>query len=305
MQYRRDYIGRFAPTPSGPLHFGSIVAALASYLDARKHNGLWLLRIDDLDTPRINSGASDSILRTLETLGLAWDGEIVYQSNRHDAYAAALDRLQRLGLLYKCYCTRKQVKGLLYPGTCRNLPDRPDTQFAIRVITSSEPIGFTDRIQGDYSRNLQQQSGDFIIKRADGLFAYHLACVTDDAWQGVTDIVRGADLIDSTPQQIHLQRQLDLPTPAYSHFPVGTDVNGVKISKRYGATDALLEKNPAALLVEALSFLGQTPTPGLENSRPGDVVAWAMENWDMSQISRVREMSVLKYKDQRGKVVTN
>jgi len=292
MPYRRDYIGRFAPTPSGPLHFGSIVAALASYLDAKKHNGLWLLRIDDLDTPRIKSGASDSILRTLETLGLAWDGEVVYQSNRHAAYAAALDNLQKSGLLYKCYCTRKRVKGLPYAGTCRDLPDRPDKQFAIRIISSPEPIGFTDRIQGDYSRNLQQQCGDFILKRADGLFAYHLACVTDDAWQGVTDIVRGADLLDSTPSQLFLQQQLELRTPFYSHVPVATDSNDKKISKRHGAIDALLEKQPARLLVEVLTFLGQEIYSELEKSSVTDVITWAINNWDISRVPPVREIVV-------------
>lgn len=294
MQDRRDYIGRFAPTPSGPLHFGSIIAALASYLDAKKNKGLWLLRIDDLDTPRSKPGAVDTILRTLETLALQWDRDVVYQSNRQHAYDAALEHLQQRGLLYKCFCTRKQIKGRRYPGTCRHLQVLPDKQFAVRIITNSEPVGFTDKIQGDYYQNLQQESGDFIVRRADGLFAYHLACITDDAWQGITDIVRGADLIDSTPQQIYLQRQLGLTTPVYSHFPVATDINGKKISKRLGGLDALLDRHPATLLLEALSFLGQNIHPGLTKATPVEVIVSAIENWDISRISRTREIQVLK-----------
>jgi len=292
MPYRSDYIGRFAPTPSGPLHFGSIIAAFASYLDAKKNKGLWLLRIDDLDTPRCRPGAVGSILRTLETLGLQWDGEVVFQSNRLDAYTAAQENLQQRGLLYKCFCTRKQIKGLPYPGTCRHLQVYPGKQFAVRINTDSDPAGFTDQIQGEYCQNLQQESGDFIVRRADGLFAYHLACVTDDAWQGVTDIVRGADLLDSTPQQIYLQRQLGLSTPSYSHFPVATDRNGVKISKGYGAIDALLEKQPVGLLVEVLSLLGQAVDPELTKIPLTEVITWAIKNWDISRVPAVREIVV-------------
>jgi glutamyl-Q tRNA(Asp) synthetase len=286
------YTGRFAPTPSGPLHFGSIVAALASYLEARAHNGRWLVRIDDLDTPRVKPGAADHILKTLERLHLQWDGDIVYQGSRQDAYREALNTLSATDLVYRCYCTRKQTKGRPYPGTCRTSAKTTAGQYALRVRTHREPVGCNDYIQGDCYQDLLQDTGDFIIRRADGLFAYHLAVTVDDAWQGITHVVRGADLLDSTPKQIYLQTRLRLPSPAYAHVPVAVDQHHNKISKRDGATAALLNKRPGQLLLEVLRFLGQNPEPGLTGADPAAVVEWAVENWNVSRVPRVPNIRI-------------
>ena len=215
-----NYIGRFAPTPSGPLHFGSIVAALGSYLDAKSNKGRWLLRIDDLDTPRVQAGANEIILHALEKLGMHWDGNILYQSQRQQAYEEAQQLLQSKGLLFPCYCSRKQVKGKRYPGTCRGQQQKTDQQYAIRILTESATYTLHDLIQPDYSQNLSEETGDFIIRRADQLYAYHLAVVVDDAYQDISHNVRGADLMGSCPRQIFLQQQLGLVTPIYAHLPV-------------------------------------------------------------------------------------
>jgi len=283
-----DYIGRFAPTPSGPLHFGSIVTALAAHLDARKHGGQWRLRIDDLDGPRTRPGACDSILRTLEHLGLEWDGPVVYQHNRFPAYQAAVDLLQEKNLLYPCYCTRQQTRGRPYPGTCRLRETVTGGRYSLRIKTDPGPVSMADRIQGDCVVDLQATTGDFIVKRADGLFAYHIAVVIDDAWQNITDVVRGADLFDSTPAQIYLQRQLGLPRPRYAHLPVAVNTDGRKISKRNTAASAMLRRKPARVLVDALAYLGQDIIPGMANAGPAEVLAAAVENWHLSRVPRHR-----------------
>ena len=254
------YTGRFAPSPTGPLHTGSLIAAVASWLDARAAGGRWLVRIEDLDRPRCAPGAADEILRALERAGLSWDGEVLYQSRRLALYRDALAKLQ--AHTYWCGCTRREIAdsslGLagdgahIYPGTCRAGPTRAPR--ALRVRTTSEPVRFVDRVQGVHEQVLERDIGDFVLYRADGLFAHQLAVVVDDAEQGVTDVVRGADLLDSTPRQIYLQRLLGLPTPRYLHVPVALNAAGEKLSKQTGA--APVESSPEALR-QALRFLGQ------------------------------------------------
>jgi len=272
------YTGRFAPSPSGPLHMGSLVAALASWLDARAAGGRWLVRMEDLDRPRCVPGADQAILRALARLGLEWDGEVLYQSERLPLYRGALERLAPL--TYWCGCTRREITdsslGLaadgahIYPGTCRNRP--PSTGRAVRVRTTRETIAFVDRVQGSHQQVLERDIGDFVLYRADGLFAYQLAVVVDDAAQGISDVVRGADLLDSTPRQIYLQRLLGLPAPRYLHVPAALDEAGEKLSKQTGAV--ALEASPMAI-EQALAFLGQPPAASL---------AEAVRNWNPSLI---------------------
>src|SRR4051794_27209742 len=254
------YTGRFAPSPSGPLHMGSLVAALASWLDARAAGGRWRVRIEDLDRPRCVPGADQAILRSLERLGLDWDGEVLYQSERLPLYREALERLGRM--TYWCGCTRREIAdsslGLasdgahIYPGTCRS--GAPGTARALRVRTTREAIGFVDRVQGAREQVLERDIGDFVLYRADGLFAYQVAVVVDDAAQDISDVVRGADLLESTPRQIYLQRLLGLPTPRYLHVPVALDAAGEKLSKQTGAMPLDASSLP---LQQALAFLGQ------------------------------------------------
>lgn len=255
------YRGRFAPSPTGPLHFGSLVAALGSYLDARAQGGEWLLRMEDVDTPRVAPGAADAILRVLETYGFEWDGAMIYQSRRGAAYRAALQTLQEMGLVYACACSRKQlaetakrgIDGLVYAGSCR--ARAPGEALALRLRVPAGRIAFDDRVQGRVACDPVGESGDFVLKRADGIFAYQLAVVVDDAEQGITDIVRGADLLTSTPRQIVLQRYLGLPTPRYAHLPVALDAAGDKLSKQTLA-DPVDPSHPLPILLAALRFLG-------------------------------------------------
>src|SRR5688572_18183024 len=237
------YVGRFAPSPTGPLHFGSLVAALASWLDARAARGRWLVRIEDLDAPRAQPGAADDILRTLGELGLVWDAPLVYQSQRSETYRAALQALQHH--VYWCGCTRREIAdsslGLaadgaqIYPGTCRNGIAQGKAPRALRVRTTSEEIRFNDRVQGPQRQVVEAEVGDFVLYRADEQIAYQLAVVIDDAKQGVTDVVRGADLLDSTARQIYLQRLLGYPQPRYLHVPAAVNAAGEKLSKQTGA----------------------------------------------------------------------
>jgi glutamyl-Q tRNA(Asp) synthetase len=247
------YRGRFAPSPTGPLHFGSLVAALGSYLDAKAHGGEWLVRIEDLDTPRVVPGAADDILRTLERFGLEWDGPVLYQSSRIAEYEDALDDLRRRGLVFPCGCSRTDV-GDRYAGTCRaGLRGRNDTP-SWRFRVSDGAVEFVDLRLGLQSQNVADYVGDFVLKRADGLFAYQLAVVVDDAFQGITDVVRGEDLLDSTARQILLQRALGLRQPRYRHLPIVLNDTGQKLSKQTGAT-ALDPNRVAELLAEARSLL--------------------------------------------------
>jgi glutamyl-Q tRNA(Asp) synthetase len=272
----RRVTGRFAPSPTGPLHFGSLAAALASWLDARAAGGRWLVRIEDLDPPREVPGAADDILRTLERCGLHWDGDVIFQSHRKPSYEEAIRRLERH--CYPCGCTRREIAdsalGLasdgaqIYPGTCRNgLQGR--AARALRVKVAGQ-VDFDDRVQGHVRQDLGREAGDFIVRRADGAFAYQLAVVVDDAEQGVTDVVRGADLLDSTARQIHLQRLLGLPTPRYLHIPAAVNAAGEKLSKQTGAAPSGEKDFP-----RILAFLGQRPAGSLTE---------ALANWDPSLI---------------------
>ena len=282
------YVGRFAPTPSGPLHFGSIVAALASYLDARHNGGKWLLRIEDIDRPRVRTGADRQIIDTLEILGLEWDGDIVYQSERLDQYQQALAKLAHNDLLYRCWCPRKITKGKPYPGTCRTSTGPDDKPHSLRVKIPDRPIAFEDAIQGSLTGRLNELTGDFILRRSDGLIAYNLAVVIDDAAQGITHIVRGADLLDTTFNQIYLQSVLNLPTPSYAHHLLAVDNNGKKISKQDGASDVLSGVSPEAVLLRALRFLGQTPDPALANTNKQQILVWAVIHWKIKAVAGVQ-----------------
>ena len=276
------YIGRFAPSPTGPLHFGSLVAAVASYLDAKANRGRWLVRIEDVDEPRSVPGAADGILRTLDALALEWDGEVVYQSLRKPHYRAALDQLQSTRQAYPCACTRREIAdsavhgidGPVYPGACRKGLAPGRAARALRVRTHNEPITFTDAIQGKVTQRLETDTGDFVVSRADGYAAYQLAVVVDDHLQGITHVVRGADLLDSTPRQIHLQHLLGYLTPQYAHVPVAVNAQGEKLSKQTYAA-------PVAATADAwlpvLRFLGQPPPTGLRTSR--DIRDHAILHW--------------------------
>jgi len=256
--------GRFAPSPTGPLHLGSLVAAVGSYLFARAAGGRWLLRIDDLDPPRTVPGAADAQLRALEAYGLHWDGAVVYQSRRTAAYHAALDRLSGLGHTFPCGCSRADVEAAssdgVYPGTCRSgLPPGRDAR-SIRVRAPAEPVSFVDGLLGKQRHDLRKTCGDFVVRRADGLYAYQLAVVVDDLASGVTEVVRGADLLASTGRQIHLYRCLGEPAPGYAHLPLVVSAAGEKLSKACAAAP-IPTSSPAreATLHRLLTALGQAP----------------------------------------------
>jgi glutamyl-Q tRNA(Asp) synthetase len=294
------YRGRFAPSPTGPLHFGSLVAALGSWADARAHGGEWLVRMEDLDPPREVPRAADEILRTLAALGLESDRSVIRQSERRDAYRAALERLRGGGTLFACGCTRREIAdsglpgadgGLVYPGTCRNGAPPGRAARALRVRVGDATIAFDDALQGQVRQDLGHDVGDFVLLRADGFFAYQLAVVVDDADQGITDVVRGADLVDSTPRQIFLQRLLGLPTPRYLHFPIATSAAGEKLSKQTGAP-AIDPARPAFALAGALRFLGQTPPVELDRAPVRTVLDWAAANWDRARLPRRRAIAV-------------
>jgi len=281
-------IGRFAPSPTGPLHAGSLVAAMASYLDAKAHHGQWLVRIEDIDEDRTVPGAAEDILHTLASLGMQWDGEVVYQSRRKDLYEAAFRQLA--GHTYPCGCTRKEIAdsrlgiasdgAAVYPGTCRNglAPGKVARAMRVRVpelAEDGETIAFEDRWLGTVTQHLASEVGDFVLKRADGFWAYQLAVVVDDAAQGVTHVVRGADLLDSTARQIYLQRLLHLPTPSYLHVPVITNALGEKLSKQTGAS-ALDLAHPLDALNAAAQFLGMRidPAPSVAEFWKRAIAAW-------------------------------
>ncbi|MES2322497.1 MAG: tRNA glutamyl-Q(34) synthetase GluQRS [Pseudomonadota bacterium] len=264
-----NYIGRFAPSPTGPLHAGSLVAAMASYLDARAHAGRWLVRIEDIDEERSVPGMAEGMLALLASLGMHWDGDVVWQSRRKHLYQAAADRLA--ASTYPCGCNRREIAdsrlgfapdgAAIYPGTCRHglAPGKTMRSLRVRVPDpGSDLIAFDDRLAGHVAQQLATQSGDFVLKRADGFWAYQLAVVVDDAEQGVTDIVRGADLIDSTPRQIYLQHLLGVPTPRYLHVPVVRNANGEKLSKQTGAVAVAPgnAQDAVGTLLASASFLG-------------------------------------------------
>jgi len=283
------YVGRFAPSPTGPLHFGSLVAALASWLDAKRAHGSWLVRMEDLDQPRVMPGAGDAILRQLERFGLGWDGPVVYQSARLDLYRDALGKLASLS--YPCACTRKELEdsalaidgSRIYPGTCRGGMAPGKAARAVRIRTDAATVRFDDRVQGEIAQAVETEVGDFVLLRADGVFAYQLAVVVDDDAQGVTDVVRGADLLDSSARQIYLQRLLGIATPRYLHVPVATNGAGEKLSKQTRAPDARPEHLP-----RALGFLGLQPPAGVAGT---ELLDWAVRHWDSARVSRVRSVT--------------
>ena len=296
---RSNYRGRFAPSPTGPLHFGSLVTAIASYLEAKHHHGIWLVRMEDLDIPRTVLGAADDILQTLDLFGLHSDEPVIYQSQRTDTYQAALQQLKESGVAYPCICTRKEIadsathgiEGAIYPGTCRsgttsfkqtrtwrvytNLPAPLDQEGQKKIKGKVE---FDDALQSHIAQNLEQEIGDFVVKRADGLFAYQLAVVIDDEFQKVTNVVRGCDLLASTPRQIHLQHLLGLPTPHYMHLPIAVNLQGEKLSKQTLAP-AVSGHNAAAILIMALEFLHQNPPTELRGNSIEEILSWATTHW--------------------------
>ncbi len=291
------YRGRYAPSPTGPLHFGSVVAAVASYAEARARGGEWLVRIDDLDRPRVMPGAADDILRTLEALGMTWDGGIVYQSSRFDAYHAALHELRSQGRAYPCRCSRREIadssvrgiEGYVYPGTCRSgLAGRAR---AWRYRTDGAVVSFDDAIQGHVEQHVGRDIGDFVLYRSDGLYAYHLAAAVDDAEQGVTHIVRGADLLVSTPRQIIVQQALGLPRPQYAHVPVAVNAQGEKLSKQTRAAPVTRERAHEALLA-ALRFLGQPSLPASPGDDRSTTWAWIVAHWRLDAVPRVASLCV-------------
>lgn len=287
------YIGRFAPSPTGLLHIGSLLTAVASYADARFHSGKWLLRMEDLDPPREMQGAADNILFTLEKFGFEWDGEVAYQSQRHAFYRDALDDLRVRNLVYPCDCSRKDwhekarlgADGFVYNGACanKNIFRQPEKPPAWRVRVPDEIIEFDDEIVGYYAQNLAHDIGDFVLLRADGFWAYQLAVVVDDAAQGITHIVRGQDLLVSTPRQIYLQRCLNAPTPHYAHLPLLTNKLGQKWSKQTRA-DAIDVNQAAAQLRQVMSYLNIPTAP--DTNQPHDLLNWTVANWQMTRVPK-------------------
>lgn len=280
------YIGRFAPSPTGALHLGSLLTALASWCDARAVQGKWLLRIEDIDTTRVQRGATEHIFRSLEHYGLTWDGPVIYQSQRTALYQHALQQLQQQQAIFWCTCTRSQLaqtNNLLYAGQCRiHRTYRPQAAARLRVEQSIQ-ISFTDAIFGQQQENLAQAVGDFVIFRRDGLFAYQLAVVVDDALQGVTHIIRGADLLDNTARQIYLQQRLGYVTPYYGHIPLIVNHLGEKLSKQTGAT-ALTFDNPSPILWQLLRLLGQQPPNTLQLATRDEILSWAIQHWQLTRI---------------------
>ncbi len=289
-----SYIGRFAPSPTGPLHFGSLLAAVASNLEARRQGGDWLVRIEDIDPPREEPGSTDKILAALEHFGLEWDGPVTYQSQSRRAHEEAIESLVTSDKAYRCSCSRRDLAdaprgplGTIYPGNCRAA--RIDSESALRVLTDDAPLVFEDHLQGRQEQRLESESGDFIILRRDGLIAYQLAVVVDDHLQGITDIIRGIDLMDSTPRQIWLQRLLGYDTPNYCHIPVAVNEQGQKLSKSHGAMGVSLD-NATAVLVEALEMLGQNPPAELISTTIADVWSWAYESWSIDVLRGISQI---------------
>ena len=294
------YVGRFAPSPTGPLHFGSLVAALASYLDAKAHNGKWLVRIEDTDETRCDPIYTEDILRTLQAFEMKWDGDVEIQSKRKSLYDAALQKLRSSGLIYACACSRKEIadsalaglEGPVYPGTCRQSVNTEQSN-ALRVRTSNNNVTFMDHVQGCREQRIESDVGDFVVRRRDGLFAYQFAVTVDDADQGVTHVVRGADLLDSTARQIHLQRSLGYPTPEYLHIPVAVNAHGQKLSKQTLATAVPnAEDQRRDVLLSALRFLGQS-IAATENARTMvELIETATREWRRGVIPHLRSKAV-------------
>jgi glutamyl-Q tRNA(Asp) synthetase len=284
------YVGRFAPSPTGPLHLGSLVAALGSFLDAHQHRGRWLLRIEDLDRARVRPGCADEIKRTLETLGLVWDGPVEYQSRRLPRYEEALRQLRCGGLCFDCYCTRKRrgdTEEHACSGGCRDRPAAGGPAAVRFCVAGAGSVGFTDRFQGRCSFDMRKLA-DVVVRRRDQVVAYQLAVVVDDHEQGVTDVVRGADLLPSTAWQLSLQRALGMPAPRYGHLPVVVEPGGAKLAKSRRSVPIDPLAGGRALL-EALNLLRQTPPGKLRGEPPHTVLSWALEHWNPATLERVQK----------------
>lgn len=285
------YVGRFAPSVTGPLHFGSLLAAVASYADARAHDGVWRLRLDDLDVPRRVPGADSEIQKALERHALYWDGPLVRQSARTHAYRDAFRKLLEHSDVFLCTCSRRQLAGrATYPGTCRarrvhdlDAADRAIHRAAARIRTPAARYNFEDRVFAAQGARVDQMPGDFIVRRRDGLFAYQLAVVVDDHDAEVTDVVRGSDLLDNTPRQLFLLDRLNLPAPRYAHIPVITDRFGAKLSKQTAA-DAIDATNCSMNIYLALTLLGQEPDPALSREPPETILEWARGHWRIRSV---------------------
>lgn len=295
------YRGRFAPSPTGPLHFGSLVAATGSYLDARHANGEWLVRIEDVDTPRSVPGSADQIIEELRALGFQWNESIVRQSERTALYQSALEQLLASGNAYPCSCSRTEIQAaalgvadggeLRYPGWCRGGVQAPDRAVAIRFRAPLGTTTFDDVLQGEIVTAVSHDVGDFVVRRRDGLFAYQLAVVLDDHAQGITHVVRGADLLSSTPRQILLQQALGLPSPTYAHLPVAIDVSGIKLSKSTGAARIDL-RQPGQELWRVLRFLRQEPPIDLRRASLAELWDWAIRHWNSGSLRHSRAQAL-------------
>ncbi len=282
------YRGRFAPSPTGPLHLGSLLTAVGSYLQAKSNKGIWLLRIEDIDPPREARGAADLILRDLDNFGFEWDGLTQYQSAQLYIYQDIVSDLIKNNQAYYCTCSRKKIAetglrnkhGLIYPGFCRN---KKWHQGAVRIRTRDENIVFNDGLQKTISQNIETEVGDYVIKRADDLFAYHIAVVVDDEYQQITEIVRGSDLHEITPRHIYLQKILNYATPRYIHLPIVTHSTGEKLSKQTGAKP-LNKKSSVPQLCQVLTMLGQQPEDSLQYESLSNFWEWAIKNWNLQKI---------------------
>ncbi|MEH6688881.1 MAG: tRNA glutamyl-Q(34) synthetase GluQRS [Halopseudomonas sabulinigri] len=291
MHSATPYIGRFAPTPSGYLHFGSLLAALASYLDARHQQGRWLIRVEDLDQPRSIPGASEHIIETLACYGMYSDGEIIFQQDRLTTYQAQIDQWLTTGQAYYCDCSRRQLAEFngIYPGTCRHRQLPAAADHAVRLIAPKQPLTALDRLQPPLTQDLATATGDFIIRRRDGIYAYQLAVVLDDIAQGVTDVVRGADLLDSTPRQQWIYQLLGQPLPRYLHIPLLLRADGEKLSKRLGSTPLDPAQAPTELF-RALQALAQQPPLALRNANIAEQLEWAIAHWRPQQLSPTQNL---------------
>jgi glutamyl-Q tRNA(Asp) synthetase len=288
-QNTAGYTGRFAPSPSGPLHFGSLIAALGSYLQAKSQAGRWLVRIEDIDTPRTQAGADSAILNALDTFGLHWDGEVWYQSQRLERYQSIFQQLRQQGLIYGCQCSRKQISeaGGIYPGTCQQLGLTAEP-LAWRLNSPSQPA-FTDRVFGHQRIDSALAAEHYVLKRRDGLFSYQLVVVVDDWDQGVTEVIRGADLLTMTSRQLHLLQLLGAPVPDYGHLPLAVSAPGLKLSKQNYARP-LLDWPLSQSMAAALTVLGHPPPAELSGAPVAELLAWALRHWQLSRVPAQQEV---------------
>lgn len=296
------YIGRFAPSPTGPLHFGSLITAVASYCMAKQQHGDWLIRIDDLDQPRVVTGMADTILNQLEKFALYWDGKVSYQSHHTNRYCEILDSLKKQNLTYPCWCSRKEilasaphfgVDGPIYPGHCLIDAKEKATNPALRIKTTNAATNYQDQLQGNIQQFLATDVGDFTLCRGDGVFSYQLAVVVDDHDSGVTHVVRGRDLLASTPRQIYLFNCLDFSVPNFTHLPLALDSSGEKISKRHHQVSFCNSRTPQYYLYKALNFLGQSPPQELLNQSADTIIKWAIIHFSIKDVPTKDQFMIL------------